>query len=137
MSVLGFQRHRQLERTACPRTTGCGGEAQQLEADRALLRLRQLRSFRHAARACCGAGGRCLPHPARCILAALQRGAGPDMGWVAALHRLALRPMDELPGLIEQAERGTLPDSRRWVADSTLVFNQKLGADTPTPPQRR
>jgi ribonuclease HI len=87
-----------------PRTTGGGGEAQQREADRALLRLRQLRSFAHAAKSQWSGVPGCLPHPARCILAALGRGAVLEVEWSARLEHLARQPAVALPSLIVQAE---------------------------------
>jgi hypothetical protein len=87
-----------------PRTTGGGGEAEQKEVDCALLRLRQLRSFRHAAKVHWEGVLGCLPHPAACILAALRRDALGDAIWTEKLQHLGQRPVDVLPGLIVKAE---------------------------------
>ena len=87
-----------------PRTTGGGGEAQLRAADAALLRLRQLRSFGHAAKAQWQLGAGCLPHPAQSILTALERGAAHDAEWADALTQLLRRPGEALPGLVARAE---------------------------------
>ena len=91
-------------RTDRPQTTGRGGEARQRAADAALLRLRQLRSYGHAAGAQWWAGPGCLPHPAQRILAALDRGAADDAEWAGALAGLRRGPGEVLPGLVARAE---------------------------------
>ena len=99
-----------------PRAAGASGEAESAEADAALLRCRRLRSFGHA----CGLGwlvrgtprpasaGRAsgsLPHPARLVLAALQRADGADPEWTSGWRRLEAQPEQELQLLLASAEQ--------------------------------
>ena len=84
-------------RAARPRTTGAAGEAQDQAADDALLRLRRLRSLKHAANHWTLAS-----QPARAVLAALRRDEA-DAAWVAALERVE-RGAESVADCIDRAE---------------------------------
>ena len=70
-----------------PRATGVAGEASDVVADAALLRLRRLRSMQHAA----GRWGLGC-HPAQSVVAALCRDEAAGSAWLEDLPRLTTTP---------------------------------------------
>ena len=128
-------------RAEAPRARGRDGEAQSKAADAALLRVRRLRSFRHAfnggAMVAMSERMGSLPYPARCILSALAKSDHDNPEWSATWCELGRQPIGSFQSALDRAEQELKEAAQvnrrvrkdawfKWVTDSLEDGGGKL-----------